>query len=386
MTRQTLDQILSDDSDLLDVKPTSNTASTEHQRVIDGLEEINRFIDRFNRKPGEADKPSVSERGLQIKLNGLRNDASLRDVLVPYDRHGLLPAGAPVIPRTLDEILDDDDLLSTPQDDIFELVHVRPPTARPDEVAERQVCKDFATFKTLFEQCVRELSEGKRKAITFANEQEIEAGEFFILNGIMVYVAEVGETHIRNGKKNARLRLIFDNGTEGNNLLRSLATELYKDPTGRRVTSTNMGPLFDDRPEEGDAQTGMIYVVKSLSSDPEIRKLDGLLHKIGFTVGKMEVRIQNAKDDPTFLMAGVYPVATYTLYNINRVKLEHLLHTFFAESRLNIEITDRFGKKIKPREWFLVPAEVISEAVSRLKDGSIINYRYDGGRAIIVPR
>jgi hypothetical protein len=385
MARPTLDEILSDDSDLLDVKAGSNVASTEHQRVIDSLEEINRFVDRFNRKPGEGDKPSVSERGLQIKLNGLRNDVSLREVLMPYDRHGLLPADVPVVRQTLDDILDDDDLLSTPQDDIFDLVHVRPATARPDEVAERQVCKEFDRFKPLFEQCVRELSEGRRKAITFANEQEIEAGEFFILNGVMVYVAEVGETHMRNGKKNARLRLIFDNGTEGNNLLRSLATELYKDPNGRRVTSTNMGPLFEDRPQEGDTQTGMIYVVKSLSDDPEIRKLDGLLHKIGFTSGRMEVRIQNAKDDPTFLMAGVHPVATYTLYNIDRVKLENLLHTFFADVRLNLEITDRFGKKIKPREWFLVPPEAISEAVTRLKDGSIVRYRYDGARAALVP-
>lgn len=385
MARQTLEEILSDDNDLLDVKAGNHTASTEHQRVIDSFEEINRFIDRFDRKPGETDKPSVSERGLQIKLNGLRNDLNLRDVLVPHDRHGLLPADAPVIPQTLDEILDDDDLLSTPQDIIFDLVHVRPPTARPDEVAERQVCKDFEAFKPLFEQCVREMSEGKRKAITFANEQEIEAGEFFILNGVMVYVAEVGETHIRNGKKNARLHLIFDNGTEGNNLLRSLATELYKDPNGRRVTSTNMGPLFEDHPQEGDTQTGMIYVVKSLSDDPEIRKLDGLLHKIGFTSGKMEIRIQNAKDDPTFLMAGVHPVATYTLYNIDRVRLENLLHTFFAEVRLNLEITDRFGKTIKPREWFLVPPGAIADAVSRLKDGSIVNVRYDAGRAAIVP-
>ena len=230
------------------------------------------------------------------------------------------------------------------------------------------------------------MSEGKRKAIPFANEQEIGAGEFFILNGVLVYVAEVGETHIRNGKKNARLRLIFDNGTEGNNLLRSLATELYKDPNGRRVTTTDMGPLFDDKPQDGDTQTGMIYVVKSLSDDPEIRKLDGLLHKIGFTSGKMEVRIQNAKDDPTFLMAAVHPVSTYTLYNIDRVKLEHLLHYFFAEARLNIEITDRFGKKIKPREWFLVRPEVISDAIARLKDGSIVNFRYDAVRATIVPR
>jgi hypothetical protein len=385
MARPTLDEILSDDSDLLDVKAASSVPSTEHQRVIDSFDEINRFIDRFKRKPGETEKPSVSERGLLIRLNGLLNDASLRTVLLPHDRHGLLPAEAQATPKSLEDILDDDDLLSTPQDDIFDLVRVRPPTAKPDEVAERQACAEFDKFKPLFDACVRDLNDGKRKAIPFANEQEVEAGEFFILNGVMVYVAEVGETHIRNGKRNARLRLIFDNGTEGNNLLRSLATELYKDPNGRRITSTNMGPLFEDRPQEGDTQTGMIYVVKSLSTAPEIRKLDGLLHKIGFTAGKMEVRIQNAKDDPTFLMAAVHPVATYTLYNIDRVKLEHLLHTFFAEARLNIEIADRFGKKIKPREWFLIQPEVISEAVSRLKDGSIVKYRYDGASAKIVP-
>ena len=303
--------------------------------------------------------------------------------MMPDDRHKLFAAVPVRQPETLDDIFDDE-LLTTPQDDIFDLVHVKPSVAKPDEVAERQVCKEFEKFKPLFEECVREMSEGKRKAIPFANEQEIGAGGFFILNGVLVYVAEVGETHIRNGKKNARLRLIFDNGTEGNNLLRSLATELYKDANGRRITTTDMGPLFADKPQEGDTQTGMIYVVKSLSNDPEIRKLDGLLHKIGFTSGKMEVRIQNAKDDPTFLMAAVHPVTTYTLYNIDRVKLEHLLHDFFAAARLDIEITDRFGKKVRPREWFLLPQPIIGEAVARLKDGSIVNYRYDPDRAALV--
>jgi hypothetical protein len=385
MSRPTLNDILSGNDDLLDVKAASSAATSEHQRVIDNFEEINRFIDRFKRTPGETNKPTVSERGLQIKLNGLLNDQTLREVLRPHDRHGLIPSVAPPVRGTLDEILEDSDLLTTPQDDIFDLVHVRPPAAKPDEVSERQVCVDFEAYKPLFEQCVAELSNGKRKAIPFVNEQEIEAGEFFILNGVMVYVAEVGETHVRNGKKNARLRLIFDNGTEGNNLLRSLATQLYKDLNGRRITSKDMGPLFEDRPQAGDTQTGMIYVVKSLSIDPEIQKLDGLLHKIGFTAGKMEIRIQNAKDDPTYLMAAVHPVATYTLYNIDRVKLEHLLHDFFAEARLNIEITDRFGKKIKPREWFLLPPAVISDAITRLKDGSIVNCRYDCARAAIVP-
>ena len=162
--------------------------------------------------------------------------------------------------------------------------------------------------------------------------------------------------------------------------------ELYKDSNGRRVTTPYAGPLFDYKVEEGNVQTGMLYVVKSLSDDSEISKLDGMLHKIGFTSGKMEVRIQNAKDYPTFLMAPVHPVTTYALYNIDKVKLEHLLHGFFADARLDIEITDRFGKKVKPREWFLLPIEIISEAVSRLQDGSIIDYQFDHDSGSIVKR
>ena len=358
------------------VKPPSSAASTEDQRIVQGFEEINAFIDLHERKPGETNTPSVSERGLQVRLVGLLGNIEKHELLRVHDRHGLLPC-ATVEATSLDEILDDDDLLATPSDNIFHFVHAQPVKAKTDKTSEREVCEDFEVFKPLFDGCAQEIKSGKRKAIKFANEQDIIAGEFFILNGIMTYVAEVGESHFRNGKKNARLRLIFDNGMESNHLLRSLATELYKDPNGRRIISTNAGPLFDQQPEEGDTQTGMIYVVKSLSDDSEIRKLDGMLHKIGFTAGKMEVRIQNAKDDPTFLMAPVRPVATYTLYNINKVKLEHLLHNFFADARLNIEITDRFGKKIKPRERFLVPQEIIAEAIKRLQNGSIVDYRYD---------
>ncbi|CEJ84445.1 YeeC-like protein [Hyphomicrobium sp. GJ21] len=383
MSKPTLDDILSNSDPLLNVKAAVKTASTEQQRILDTFSEINQFMDWHGRRPGDADKPSVAERALRMKLNGLLADGAARELLLPHDRHSLFPVEKVKAPQTLDEIFEDE-LLATPQDDIFDLVHVKPGVAKPDEIAARQPCADFETFKPLFEQCAAEMAEGKRKAIPFANEQEIRAGEFFILNGVLVYVAEVGETHLRSGKKNARLRVIFDNGTEGNNLLRSLARELYKDPNGRRVTTTDMGPLFESEPQPGDTATGMIYVVKSLSSDPKIRKLDGLLHKIGFTSGKMEVRIQNAKDDPTFLMAAVHPVATYTLYNIDRVKLEHLLHDFFAGARLNIEIPDRFGKKIKPREWFLLSPDIISEAISRLKDGSITKCRFDNTHGRIV--
>jgi len=311
MPRMTLDDILADDNDLLDVKISSSIGSTEEQRVLGILEEINAFIDHSGRKPCETDNPPITERGLKTKMDGLISNNAFHEFLKKHDRHNVLPDSTETTPQTLDEILDqDDDLLDTPQDSIFKMVHARPSVARTDMVSERVICKEFEKFQPLFEQCMQELNQGKRRAIKFRREQEIAAGEFFILNGVMVYVAEVGDTHIRNGKKNARLRLVFDNGTEGNNLLRSLATELYKDENGRRITSPDAGPLFDDIPQEGDTQTGMIYVVKSLSDDPEIKKRDGLLPKIGFTSGKMEVRIQNARDDPTFLMAPVHPVAT----------------------------------------------------------------------------
>ena len=217
----------------------------------------------------------------------------------------------------------------------------------------------------------------------FAQEQEIEPGNFFILNGVMVYVAELNDPHVRNGKRNARLRLIFDNGLEGQNLLRSLATELYKDPNGRRLSDPNVGPLFGDGPTTEtvaapkERVTGLIYVVRSLSALPEIAKLDGQLFKIGFTTGSLEDRIRGAKDDPTFLMAPVHPVRTYDAINLSAHKFEHLLHWFFAQACLDIEVKDRFGKPYRPREWFLLPLPVIERAIEMMIDGSIVRFRYD---------
>ena len=93
-----------------------------------------------------------------------------------------------------------------------------------------------------------------------------------------------------------------------------------------------------------------------------------VLHKIGVTGGSVEKRVANAKLDSTFLMADVEVIATYELYNINRTKLENLLHRFFEPAKLNIQITDRFGNPIFPREWFLVPLFIIDEVVEKIKD------------------
>ena len=397
MARLTLEQILSseDHDGLLDVKPVASAADSDVSRIAHDFEELNRFIDHHGYVPGEGPgdrKPSVKERVLSMRLKNYRDSRQIAAQLKSQDRHGLL-AGETTghDPVSVEEILDlDDELLTTPNPDVFQFKHARPKAARPDKVSERKPAKDFQLFKPLFDACVADLVSGKRKSMKFANEQEINAGEFFILNGIMVYVAEVNDPHFRNGKRNARLRLIFENGTEGENLLRSLATELYKDPSGRRISTPEAGPLFGAKPAtetvvapKGRA-TGCIYVVRSLSAAPEIAKLDGRLFKIGFTTGSFEERVRMAKDDPTFLLAPVHPVRTYEAIDLNTNKFENLLHRFFGEARLDIEIIDRFGKPFKPREWFLLPLSVIEQAIPMLLSGSIIRHRYDPKTGSIV--
>jgi len=264
MPLKPLDEIFEEMEELglaADAKPEAS-GGTEDRRLRHTLAEVNAFIDQHGRLPGEkgADgvSPSLSEWDLASKLKGLREkahcDIEIHDLIVPADRHGILEtaAEAPAPPESLDEIFDSGHpLLSGPAEDIFVLRHVPPKPARSDAISERSVCRDFEEFRPLFDECIAELSDGTRRVRRFTNEQEINAGDFFILGGTLLYVAEVGEGHRRGGKRNARLRLIFDNGTEGRNLLRSLAAELYKDLNGRRVTDPNAGPLFDDG-ERGD--------------------------------------------------------------------------------------------------------------------------------------
>ena len=216
---------------------------------------------------------------------------------------------------------------------------------------------------------------------------EIEQGRFFIVGGQKAYVAEKGETTITDqGRTDARLRVIFDNGTESNMLMRSLQRALNKDDAGRRITEPTAGPLFSDRTNEGDEASGTIYVLRSKSDHPVVAENRDLVHKIGVTNMSVEKRIAGAQLQPTFLMANVEIVATYELYNINRTKLENLIHRIFEPGRLEIEIKDRFGKPVTPREWFLVPLFIIEEAVDRIREGTISKFRYDPQSASLVMR
>lgn len=93
-----------------------------------------------------------------------------------------------------------------------------------------------------------------------------------------------------------------------------------------------------------------------------------------------------AKDDPTFLFAPVHPVRAYDAINLNTAKFENLIHRFFADARLDIEIMDRFGKPFKPKKWFSLPLRVIEQAIPMLIDGSILKFRYDASSRSIVAK
>jgi hypothetical protein len=367
--------------------------SAREERIIAGFEEIQRFVEKHGRAPQHGEDRDLFERLYAVRLDRLRALDECRSLLAPLDRQGLL-AGAKSAPAAPAETVDDDELLAQLGDaagstDITKLRHVRTSADKraAEEIANRQKCEEFDRFKPLFLQVRKELDAGLRQTRPFQTMAEIKKGEFFIVGGQIAYVAEVGDEFTTEyDRRDSRLRVIYDNGTESDVLLRSLQRALHRDEAGRRITDPAAGPLFANESSEADWASGTIYVVRSKSDLPTVAANRNVLHKIGVTSGDVAQRIANAKLDPTFLMADVEIVATYELYNINRTRLENLIHRIFDVARLNIEIKDRFGNSVVPREWFLVPRFVIDEAVDRIRDGTITDYTYDPKAAALVLR
>ena len=374
---------LADDLAEFEVKDKPIVRSPIEERVIAGFEDIQRFVETSGHAPNSGADNDIFERLYAVRLDRLVANATHRELLEPLDHQGLLNT----VENTDDkDELDMDALASDLEDldgvasDITEIRHVRPVAERKtaEDVASREPCKDFDKFKPMFEQVQAELTSGVRATRPFEKKAEIEVGRLFVLKGQKAYVAEKGDVYVNdNGMTEARLRVIFDNGTESNLLMRSLQRALNEDKASRRITDPSAGPLFSDATVDGDEASGIIYVLRSKSDLPVVAQNRDLLHKIGVTGGSVDKRISTAKLDPTFLMADVEIVTTYELFNINRVKLENLLHRIFESARLDIEIMDRFGHPVTPREWFLVPLFAIDEAVERIRDGSIKGMSYD---------
>lgn len=412
--RPSLDEIFAgpDEFGLLDVeaKKSSSGAPLEVSR----FEEISAFVDQQG-KPPQADSPDLQEKLLSRRLKSYAEKEGLLSALKPYDRHNLLPE--PVLASNQEAAAHDeetparastersepasntdvnqtenvtslDDIFSSEafsqfhqgEDSLFDPVHVSFEKSReePDEIAQRRVCHDFYAFEPIFRDLHEKLKTGDVKAARFQQASQVQPGDAFILEGVMCLIDEVGEyREDGGGRYDPRLRLIFENGTESNHLLRSLAKRLYQDPTGRRIIrdAESVVDAFNNVNHK-DKRAGQIYFVTTLSDKPALREIPNLL-KIGYTELTVDERTKNAERDTAFLEAPVKKLASIECYNLNPNKFETLIHGFLHAQRIKMTLTGRDGKEYHPREWFSVPLDTAREVVKRIIDGSIVQYRMD---------
>jgi hypothetical protein len=394
------ERVTDEDFDLLDelgvdtAPAVAGGRSPREQRIIAGFEEIVRFVEEHGRPPSNDPNADIFERIYAARLDSIRLSLECLELLRGMDSQGLLKAQQESTDAREDAATYDAKLLAElgvddcpPENDITRLTHVRSreEIRAAEEIAQRTPCADFETFLPIFKNVQKDLETGARKTIKFQENAEVNEGEMFILDGQKVFVAAVGEQFISDyGRPDRRLRLIYDNRTESDLLIRSFQRALYKDKASRRITTPDHGPLFSQHVDDDDSHSGFIYVLRSKSDHPFIAENREVIHKIGVTGGDVKRRLANAKKDPTFLLAEVELIETYKLANLDRSRLERLLHRFLAPARLDLELKDRFGSGVEPQEWFLVPLSTIRETIERLMDGSIQDYRYDPATAQLV--
>lgn len=366
-----LDLINDDDLGLLDIEKKPVSATPEN-RLVESFMEINEFVSLHNAEPKLGG--DIHEHKLASRLKYIRGNKEQINSLSKYDFHDLLKIEENNL-NTVNDIFEDDnlDLLSIEDSSVFNIKNIpeiRQDRSDPDFVAQRDICVDFDQYEHLFAQVQRELKEGTKKLTTFV-ESKMRQGDFFVLSGVLIYLEKIDDPYRGNSKKiNRRTRCIYENGTESNILLRSLGKRL-SDAGYAIKDNLDMVSI-----EEGDSETGYIYVLKSLSDNPRIANIKNLF-KIGFSKTSVEERIKNAEEDPTYLMAPVTIVATYRCFNMNPQRFERLIHRFFIKSCLDIEITDKNGRDYLPKEWFIAPITVIDNAIELIIKGEIVNYSYD---------
>ncbi|TDW31423.1 GIY-YIG nuclease family protein [Cryobacterium psychrophilum] len=374
----------SDVDGLLDMaeKPKKVTSSDRLERAFLEVVEFRRTHDRV---PSSTTR-EIAERKLGARLDGILADEAKTTALKHLDEFGLLEIAQ--TPASIDDLLGSDDLDLLGDDsgllDVSDLPQRKAPEA-PDSIAKRTKAEGFEAFEPLFKAKHEELADGTYRLIPFPGVRSIEGGNFFVLNGVMLFVAEVGETTftVVGGKQEQkqRLRVIFENGTESSMYRQSLSIRLHE------ADGQALARAGHDLTEVGDAdkESGHIYVLRSRSDNPQIAAMQDL-YKIGFSRNSVEKRIANAANAPTYLMAPVDIVADYRTYNLKPSALEHLLHRAFAEVRLDVTQIDTKGRKYDPSEWFVVPLKVINQAINMIMSGEIVDYVYSATSQQLVQR
>lgn len=374
----------SDLDGLLDTpeKPKKITAQSRLERAFLEIVEFNKAHGRL---PSSSTR-DIAERKLGARLEGILASEEKIVALKPLDDLGLLEFSE--TPESLDELLAGGGLdLLDDELGLLDVSDLPQPASRRDaeSIAQRKKAPDFENFVHLFKTKHAELASNHVRLEAYKGLNTIAEGQFFVLGGIMLLIAEVGEDNLTPNqdkfKTKQRLRIVFENGTESSMYRQSLSQRLFEHE-GQTVVRTG-----HDAAEVGDAdeESGHVYVLRSLSEDPQVSSLQNL-HKIGFCTTTVEKRIAGAMSSPTYLMAPVEIVADYRAFNLKPSALEYLLHRVFASVRLDITQIDHKGKDYDPSEWFVVPLNVINQAISMIMSGEIVDYFYDPQQEKLVPR
>lgn len=375
-------KLFESDSEGLFNPPKKTRVPTADDRLAESFEEIISFVDQNDRMP-EIEADDISEAKLAKRLESIRGNADKIAALKELDSLGLLDM--PKVPKSLDELFSKDEFgLFKPSADILDVKHVPvyDKKASPESVAKRMPASDFHAFKSGFEEKQAGLGAGTYKLVRFTNVEQIKQGQYYVTDGLMAFVEDIGTPKEVHGRKKERLRVVFENGTESNMYLRSLASQLYEN--GYIVANSDYvdnAQLLTDE----DEIKGYIYILKSTSSDPKIATVKDL-YKIGFSTTTIAERIKNAEKDPTYLMAPVEIMGSYILTGqYNPQKIEHFLHRIFADVALDVTIIDVSGREYRPKEWYSVPLPVVEQAVNLLQSGDIVHYHYDHNEQRIKP-
>lgn len=362
----------SDDEGLFAVheKPKPITAD---DRLITSFKQITDFVETNSRLP-DINASDIVEASLAARLNSIMSNKDKVSALESVDSLGLLEE--PDAPESLDELFSED-TYGLFNNDANSILKVKSTLSKPrpaKERAERTRAKDFDQFKAGFIEQQHLLSKGQLKLRRYVSVTQLHVGAYYVQSGQMLRIIDAGEKKRVYDRNKERFRVLYENGSESNMYRRSLSMRLYEN--GYEVVPINIESVYEPL-DNTDSIKGYIYVLKSLSNDPQVQNIKNL-HKIGFSTTTIADRIKNAERDPTYLMSGVEVVDSYILTgNYNPQKVEHFIHRVFADAKVDLTIIDKEGRTYAPAEWYSVPQIAIEQAVNMLQNGDIVDYHYD---------
>ena len=395
-TYKNFDDIFIDDffKEVLVVEKKEHKISSD--KDIEDFQEINKFFSENNRIPKVA-KVLGKERSLGKRLEGILADKEKTKKLLSLDKYNLLKEfefcnqvqeeKELTIEEDKNEYKSKDDalndlnnILEESEDDLesqlrdvsmYQTYKNTKILNEKKSFSEALSKEEFEKYDLMFKKIHEEINQGLRKikSLNSDNKREIdilgniEEGDIFIIKGLMLFIEKKGEVTLIEGrkKKNAKLTVIFENGTINRNwLLNSLSAEIS------RSDAFKVEKRLDENTQISlnDLTTGYIYILKSLSEESEIKAIPNL-YKIGFTSDSVEKRIANATNEETYLLANVKIVATYEVRNFSAQRLEKALHHRFADKQLDVGFLIA-GKKVSPREWFSISLDEIEKEINHI--------------------